>query len=201
MEGTFCSFGSHKIHRKTKKVTGRSGTFRQYCFSKKLCCHWHSQLTPCSLVLLMWFPSHSSLSSLCTLLFPAQMRLWTSWPIRELQARTFALFEFYNYPSGDKCLTFLVSITSCIHEWGGFAILRILLNQISYDEYKSQILHKYLTWSTWWGSWKEKSQSVCCTCHFLYNSIDLFVISFFLFLIKWIVLQQEMRLWIQADNY
>ena len=75
-------------------------------------------------------------------------KMWNRGRIRELQARTFALVSFYNYPPGGKCLTFLVLIASFINEWGGLAILRFLLDQISHYENRLWILHQYLTLST-----------------------------------------------------
>lgn len=153
MECTVWSSAFHDIHRKAKKVTRLSeGQLHSTnaVFPKKYADldFVSTQLTPLVYLCISPAPLLGLSHSYFTFKKKKKQKLWNRGRIRELQARTFALVSFYNYPPGGKCLTFLVLIASFINEWGGLAILRFLLDQISHYENRLWILHQYLTLST-----------------------------------------------------
>lgn len=119
MECKVWSSALHNIHRKAKNVTrlfeGQLHSTNTV-FPKK-----YADLDLVSTQLTLNVPRH--LPSPSSWSFPLKLhlqgkktKLWNRGGIRELQARTFALFSFYNYAPGGKCLPFLVFITSFINE-------------------------------------------------------------------------------------
>ena len=121
MECTVWSSAFHDIHRKAKKLPGSLKvnyiqpmlSFQKNMLTLTLSApsslRWCTYASPQPLFVV--FPTHTSPLRIKR----QKTKLWNR-RIRELQARSFALFSFYNYPPGGKCLTFLVLIASFINE-------------------------------------------------------------------------------------